>query len=534
MVHTKWHMLQIKYLLLLWCLIGMLGFGNPLTSFAEDCVFTNPILKAGQDPSVIFHAGYYYLVQSNGGKITIAKSATITGLGSAQAVSVFNPPPNEDYSYDMWAPELFYYDDNWYIYIAATSARGANETHRMFVLQADTADPQGTWTIKGKITDPTDKWAIDGIVFEYDGTLYTIWSGWQTDIGDFPQNLYITPMSDPVTLDGERILLSEPVEHWERSVAAIQEGPEAFIHDEQLSIVYSADASWSRAYKLGLLKLVGEDPLNPDHWEKIGPIFKEYSDDIGAVYGPGHNSTPVLSPDGSEDWWFYHVKTKGNDGWEDRAIFAQRFTWNDDGTPNFGQPVPSETALELPSGEPCGLVATYQQILESAIDPPIDEQGHIVLQDEFVDTGIAWLNTQGSFSVFASVQLAQTDIPMAIISQDGGVISNFALDYNGEVFAMTHYSPLGDRFASAVGDVKPEAGKWYDLVGIYDHSVKELRLYIDGELVGQQSVEHDIWNAVGTTIIGGARERTLRVRLFSGVIKDIKLYIGVLTEAKIE
>lgn len=123
------------------------------------------------------------MVQSMG-SLSITKSDTITGLGSAIPVTVFTPPPGEEYSYDVWAPELVYLRGDWYIYVAATSAPGANPTHRMFVLKADTQDPQGSWTMMGKVYDPAaDKWAIDGAAFEYNGQLYFVWSGWPGDVG---------------------------------------------------------------------------------------------------------------------------------------------------------------------------------------------------------------------------------------------------------------------------------------------------------------------------------------------------------------
>jgi GH43 family beta-xylosidase len=313
--------------------------------------FRNPLLGQGQDPSAVFHEGAYYLVQSNDGKLTIARSTTLTGLGAAEPVTVFVPPPGQPYSYDMWAPELVRLRDRWYIYVAATSAPGANPTHRMFVLQADTDDPLGSWTVMGKLTDSTDKWAIDGVVFEYKGQIYTVWSGWPGDIGDFPQNLYIAAMSDPWTISSERTLIAEPDQPWETSVAALLEGPEAFIHNGQLSIVYSGNASWTRHYTMGLLKLVGDNPLDRDDWEKIGPVFTGREDKDGIVYGVGHNSMPVTSPDGTEYWLLYHVKTVATNGWVDRAIHAQPFTWNVDGTPNFGRAVASTEVIPLPSGE---------------------------------------------------------------------------------------------------------------------------------------------------------------------------------------
>lgn len=62
--------------------------------------FRNPLLAQGQDPSVVYKDGAYYLVQSTGGNLTIAKSSTITGLGRAEPVTVYTPP-GEAYSYDM-------------------------------------------------------------------------------------------------------------------------------------------------------------------------------------------------------------------------------------------------------------------------------------------------------------------------------------------------------------------------------------------------------------------------------------------------
>ena len=41
-------------------------------------------------------------------------------------------------------------------------------------------------------------------------------------------------------------------------------------------------------------------------------------------------------------------------GWAGRSLRAQRFTWNADGSPNFGTPTATSTALAVPSGEKLG------------------------------------------------------------------------------------------------------------------------------------------------------------------------------------
>lgn len=499
---------------------------------AVDCVFSNPIVAQGQDPSVVFHDGFFYLVQSTAGQLTVAKSATLTGLGQAAAVPVFVPPMGQLYSYDMWAPELVILEGQWYIYVAATSAAGANATHRMYVLQADTADPQGSWTMRGKVYDASsDKWAIDGTVFNYNGQLYMVWSGWPGDQGDFPQNLYIAPMSDPLTISGERHLLSEPDQPWERSVAAINEGPEAFIHNGTLSIVYSADASWTPAYKLGMITLVGDNPLDTASWQKTGPVFSGYNNASGVVYGVGHNSMPVTSPDGSESWLVFHVKTVAKDGWNDRAIFAQKFTWNDDGTPSFGIPIPAATAQALPAGDSCGLVVEGAQVVtgDTAAQFP---GGVFDLSDAFVDTGKAWVNTMASFSVTAWVRLDRTGTPAAILSQDGGINSNFALEYTGGTLAFTAFDAFGKNAVSATGTLGLEADRWYHVAGVRDARSGELRLYVDGQLEGSASADQN-WDSRGSTIIGGARQGTKRVNLFSGSIRGIAIYNGALSAEEV-
>ena len=68
----------------------------------------------------------------------------------------------------------------------------------MYVLENPSPDPmEGTWEFKGKVADPSDKWAIDGSVFEYFGKLYMIWSGWEGDVNG-QQDIYMALMKKPL------------------------------------------------------------------------------------------------------------------------------------------------------------------------------------------------------------------------------------------------------------------------------------------------------------------------------------------------
>src|SRR5687768_18209541 len=55
------------------------------------------------------------------------------------------------------------------------------------------------------------------------------------------------------------------------------------------------------------------------------------------------------------DWIVYQAKNTGASGdntYAGRDTRAQRFTWNADGTPNFGTPVAKGADLALPAGDP--------------------------------------------------------------------------------------------------------------------------------------------------------------------------------------
>jgi GH43 family beta-xylosidase len=91
------------------------------------------------------------------------------------------------------------------------------------------------------------------------------------------------------------------------------------------------------------------DLLKADSWKKSPePVFSTSVEN--GVYGPGHNGF-FKSPDGTEDWIVYHAKSVANGECRERNVRIQKFTWNADGTPNFGNPVSIKTSLQKPSGE---------------------------------------------------------------------------------------------------------------------------------------------------------------------------------------
>jgi GH43 family beta-xylosidase len=125
------------------------------------------------DPSIVFKDRFYYWVRSIGGGVGISKARRLQDVGTEPMPVVYSPAGTDFPSMNIWAPELKYLNNHWYIYYAADD--GSKSNHRMYVLSANTQDPQGTWTNHGKLTTPDDHWAIDGTVLQKtDGSLYFI------------------------------------------------------------------------------------------------------------------------------------------------------------------------------------------------------------------------------------------------------------------------------------------------------------------------------------------------------------------------
>ena len=219
----------------------------------------------------------------------------------------------------------------------------------MFVVENTNPDPfNGSFTLKGQVNDPTNKWAIDGTAFQHpSGQLYFIWSGWEGDVNG-RQNLYIAMLSNPWTVSSNRVEIARPTFDWETNTQPqVNEGPEVTIRNGVISLVYSASGSWTDSYCLGLITAsTSSDLMNPGSWTKHpSPIFKSANN----VLAPGHHSL-TTSPDGKEDWIVYHSARYSGSGWT-RQVRTQRFTWNDDSTPNLGEPVDRNIPIPIPSGD---------------------------------------------------------------------------------------------------------------------------------------------------------------------------------------
>lgn len=330
-------------------------------------MYQNPILPYGPDPCALWYDGYYYYMHTMLDKIVLWRTKDITDLSEAEQKTIY-VPDNPDGKYNVWAPEISRIDGKWYVHYAADD--GNSDNHQLFVIENASEDPfEGEFVFKGRIsTDKDDNWAIDGSLFEHNGELYMVWSGWQTRRVDTEtQCIYIAKMENPWTLASERVLISKPELDWERNwknekgwnpahIVYVNEGPQPLKEPDgkHVHIVYSASGVWTPYYSLGMLTADADaDLLDPASWKKSSePVFTQSPEN--GVYGTGHNFF-FKSPDGTEHYLIYHARSAEVDlpGMGDmRSPRIQKFDWTEDGYPVFGTPLPTRTWLAKPSGTP--------------------------------------------------------------------------------------------------------------------------------------------------------------------------------------
>ena len=341
----------------------------------SDKTFVNPIAGI-PDPWIIQYQGAYYTCKAHGDGINVSKSDKLTVINSTE--SIWKAPKDNGSikpwnTSHVWAPELHFIDGRWYVYYAAgrpsSESGGSYKMQRTGVLRSKTTDPMGEYEDMGMIytgdeyspdivaTADNTCYAIDMGVVKIGTKLYAVWSGTISKETGGDQRIYIAEMSNPWTISSNRVEISKPDQPWElvQPSAKVNEGPAFLQHDGKLFIIYSCNGSWTKYYRLAYLLLnIGDDPMDPSNWKKSpGAVFYRCDDtvDEDGVNGVGHCCF-TKSLDGTEDWIVYHVKNRNHGSYgTGRSTFIQRFTWNTDGTPNFGTPVGWGEPLVVPSGE---------------------------------------------------------------------------------------------------------------------------------------------------------------------------------------
>lgn len=321
---------------------------NQLVTPTQSKTFQNPISTGNApDPFVTYHDGYYYCLYTEATKISIYRHVSLDKVLKGKPKQVYSA--GKEVVSDIWAPELHFNPktNKWYIYASGATVMNDFSTIRMFCLESETDDPMSKYTFKA-FTDPNIM-AIDQTVYYDEETkqLYTAYS----HFNEKGQVIEFAHMSNPWTIDAQRIELSYPQYDWEKGGwGNVNEGPIFLRHDDKLVLIYSGSGCWSEFYCLGMLEYTGRDftlksMLNAANWKKhTNSIFSSANE----VYGVGHCSF-FNSPDGTETWIAYHGMHTPDAGEGGRYMYVQKIRFDKNDLPILGAPHSRSTKLTLPS-----------------------------------------------------------------------------------------------------------------------------------------------------------------------------------------
>lgn len=309
--------------------------------------YTNPIVLERADPWVYKHTDrYYYFTGSVPGyqSIELRRAQTLNDLENSERVTVWTAHDTGEMSHLIWAPEIHYIKDKWYIYFAAASSGQPKNNifqHRMYAIECEDENPMSdNWSEKGEVKTHIKSFCLDATTFVHQDVLYYVWAQKDPAIPG-NSNLYISEMENPWTLRGHATLLTIPEYDWEKVGFLVNEGPAVLKRNGKIFITYSASAT-DENYAMGLLWADEDaDLLDGYSWHKSEkPVFT--SSEENSLYGPGHNSF-TRSEDDQYDVLIYHARPERNKEGDpldnpNRHANAQLFKFDSEGFPQFGAP----------------------------------------------------------------------------------------------------------------------------------------------------------------------------------------------------
>lgn len=297
------------------------------------------------DPYVYQHTdGTYYFTASvpKYDQIILRKANQLEELCLAKEEVIWRKHDTGLMSEHIWAPELHYLFNRWYIYFAAGEKENVWNI-RPFVLECLGDDPmKDPWRELGKM-QACDKdefsfqnFSLDATIFEHMGEHYAIWAE-KVGVGKMISNLYIAKMETANKLKTTQVLLTTPDYDWERDGFWVNEGPAILKHGNRIYLTYSASETGA-CYCMGMMYAsLDSDLLDPKSWIKERyPVLM--TDEEKGIFGPGHNSFTKDSM--GNDILVYHARQyqelEGNPLHDpNRNAMLMKIQWTKDGRPMF-------------------------------------------------------------------------------------------------------------------------------------------------------------------------------------------------------
>nr|WP_307783802.1 LamG-like jellyroll fold domain-containing protein [Streptomyces spinoverrucosus] len=158
--------------------------------------------------------------------------------------------------------------------------------------------------------------------------------------------------------------------------------------------------------------------------------------------------------------------------------------------------------------------------------------------DGYADTDLSPVNSMQGFTVSSWVKFDQQPARSAVVAtQPGNIMAGFELYYSlthGWVFNQ-HSADTADAnsvMAKAPTPAPITVGKWTHVAGSYDATLDLLRLYVDGQLVGEKSWSTP-WNARRGLRLGAGSYSGAPGNHFPGAIDEVQIFSRSLADTEI-
>lgn len=304
--------------------------------------FDFPVAVNRADPCVTKYKDKYYFIATNDADnnhtLYIRCADTLENLKDAEEVLILDSKTYDGIGGLLWAPEFHEINGKLYIFHACTSGEFFYEESYVMELRengnplnaSDWSKPKRVVKADGSnICEEGKEITLDMTTFQWDGSLYAVWSQRQFLPKDLGAWLYIARLNpeEPWKLLSEPVVLSKPEYGWANNHTFVDEGPYALIRTDTLYLTFSS-AAVDVSYVVGLLQIQkGKDLLNPKNWKKKGyPILTARC--VENEWGTGHNAYVI--DDNGDVWNTYHARPGVN---APRCSGIRRVHFDCDGEP---------------------------------------------------------------------------------------------------------------------------------------------------------------------------------------------------------
>lgn len=338
--------------------------------------YSNPLPVEFGDPFVMSASdGKYYMYGTGGVENGFGAYSSANLIDWQYEGAVYTADSANSWTLkNYWAPEVYEIDSKYYMFFSADwKVNPTNELENFRIGVAVSEKPTGPFIeVSDKpLFDPGYP-IIDANILRYDGKTYMYYSRCcykhpvDSEVSEWARKqkmfdeveeswVYGVEISnDFTTVIGEPVLLLQPPfkmddaqTEWEsRSVTSGEvnrrwtEGSFAFVHDNKIYMMYSANYFGGKNYAVGYA--TAEHPLGPFTKASNNPVLEKNIEKGGLVTGTGHNSV-VWSKDNDKMYCVYHGRTEKTG--DERVVFIDEMFIDENGILSVDGPSTSTKEL---------------------------------------------------------------------------------------------------------------------------------------------------------------------------------------------